>query len=420
MSLDTIKATDIPRGRVHQYKDEDRSLKTDDIQRCNPTYPWMKYLEKPTYAHGTTNTHDIAGGRAKSYYPPMDRRPRDLSLTTADIEYAQPKNVKFRGNRHSDPVQPYYKMASSEVRPATPVRYGGRETNDVSDIEMAQPKRLIPDRNYTRDPNDSTDIAYSAPNYRRRVVRPLNPETFSTSLHVKDITEDGPRRAVREQTNPLDPTYKVPTSSATSLDILWNEEQGAGLQKQSTMAADVVGPVAGSKPRKLTWDNQEPLFSLLREDIAGAAPQRWIGATPFNVYDPPAKKPVISFHDPHDVPGAQVGSLRRGIGSTRMTNPLNPKYQMLDGMELTYQAEPVMEAERGYPPNRAPPRTIDGQPMPSPFAGSDGLARGGASQSQLEPLRQQATPVPSSRAVNSGREIVQSSSGRGTPTGFRQ
>jgi len=224
---------------------------------------------------------------------------------------------------------------------------------------------VIPDRNYVRDPNDSTDIEFASPNYRRRVVRPMNPETFSTSLHVRDITEDGKRRQVREPTNPLDPVYRAPTTSTTSLDILWNEEAQAGMSKaMSNMPnAETIGPVAGSKPRKLTWDNQEPFFSLLREDIAGAAPQRWIGSTPFNVYDPPHKKPVISFHDPHDVPGAQVGSLKRGIGSTRMTNPLNPKYQMLDGLQLTYQAEPVMEAERGYPPNRAPPRTMEGSLM---------------------------------------------------------
>lgn len=37
----------------------------------------------------------------------------------------------------------------------------------------------------------------------------------------------------------------------------------------------VIGQVPLSKPRKLQWDNGEPLFSLLKEDIAGTSSQRY-------------------------------------------------------------------------------------------------------------------------------------------------
>jgi hypothetical protein len=97
------------------------------------------------------------------------------------------------------------------------------------------------------------------------------------------------------------------------------------------MDVEVIGEVPQSKPRKLQWDNGEPHFSLLTEDIAGSQPQRWVGSVPFNIYDPPEKKPIISFHEPQDIPGTQVGSLRKGIVTGRMTNPLNPRYTMLDG-----------------------------------------------------------------------------------------
>merc|ERR1712151_1201401 len=68
------------------------------------------------------------------------------------------------------------------------------------------------------------------------------------------------------------------------------------------------------------------------------------------IYDHHEDRPMISFHDPHDVPGAQVGSLKKGIhGFTqRNLNPLNPKYQPLDGGNRPHPM-PVIEAERGHP-----------------------------------------------------------------------
>merc|ERR1719324_1331479 len=143
----------------------------------------------------------------------------------------------------------------------------------------------------------------------------------------------------------------VPTTTTTSMPTMWMEESGSYEVQEPQTEAHTVGPVAGSKPRKLQWDNGEPQFSLLREDIAGAAPQRWVGAVPFNIYDPPEVKPAISFHDPHDIPGAQVGTLKKGIeGSGRggTTNPLNPRYKMLDG-DVRPQPVPVFDAERNVP-----------------------------------------------------------------------
>jgi hypothetical protein len=35
-----------------------------------------------------------------------------------------------------------------------------------------------------------------------------------------------------------------------------------------------------------------------------------------------------------DVPGAQTSTLKRGITTTRQTNPLNPQYNLLGGKEL--------------------------------------------------------------------------------------
>lgn len=37
----------------------------------------------------------------------------------------------------------------------------------------------------------------------------------------------------------------------------------------------------------------------------------------------------------HDVPGAQASTLKRGISTSRQTNPLNPNYNLLGAKELT-------------------------------------------------------------------------------------
>ena len=52
---------------------------------------------------------------------------------------------------------------------------------------------------------------------------------------------------------------------------------------------------------------------------------------PYNIYDPLDKKEPISFHDPYDIPGAQVGTLIKGMKTDRATNPITPNYRLLDG-----------------------------------------------------------------------------------------
>ncbi|KAF4689570.1 hypothetical protein FOZ60_001549, partial [Perkinsus olseni] len=133
-------------------------LTTIDIDKCKPTYYWLDYLRKPEFSLKC----DVPGMRSKSYYPPVVNRPRDLSLTTQDIEWAQPKITRFRTNRVLDPLNPKYKLPKSEAVPVEPPRSstgGSRTTSEIS--SFSHPKRLIPDRNYNRDPNDASDIEYA-------------------------------------------------------------------------------------------------------------------------------------------------------------------------------------------------------------------------------------------------------------------
>jgi len=390
MSLDIVRPHDIPRGVVMYCKDEDRSLKTQDIPTAQPTYNHLKYLNKPDLTVGNTDP-EIVGSRARTYYPPMDRKVRDLSLTTADIELAQPRSHKHKGNRHTDPVCPNYSMPTSYKREMTPPRWNGRHTNDVSDIELACPRKLIPDRNYVRDPNDGRDIEFASANYQERLNRRASRGPRLDRTHdVRDIT--GTKRIQPRCSNPLDPSYKVPTHATTSLHHIFSEEQG--LAQAAPQEAAEIGPVPMSKPRKLQWDNGEPQLSLLREDIAGTIPQRWVGSVPANIYDPPEVRPMISFHDPHDIPGAQVGSLKKGIeGITRrQCNPLNPRYPMLDG-EVRPQPLPLLENERGNPRSGLGAHPMLQSRMLASTTSAPDLRRGTTPQYQQQPqMGRGATP----------------------------
>jgi hypothetical protein len=197
MSLDIVRAKDIPKPKVIYPKPDDASLRTHDIHCAQPIYHHLNYLDKPDLAVGCTDP-EHQGGRARSYYASMDRRPRDLSLTTADIEYAQPKKKTQRGNRHVDPVCPQYELPTCHAQEAPPPRFNGRHLHDISDIEKSSSKILHPDRSYVKDPNDSRDIEFSTVNYKEKVLGRIS-AVHERHLNVKDISE--PPRAKPRCTN---------------------------------------------------------------------------------------------------------------------------------------------------------------------------------------------------------------------------
>lgn len=341
MNLDVIKPRDTLRGRVWCYKDEDSSLTTSDIRRCRPGA--FKYLEKID----TKTPYD--GDRARTLYPPrasQAMRPTDLSLTTKDIPGGTPglgQDKKLSTNRVVNPLQPHYNLASHEVAdPAPPqVRFAARHTNDISDIELTHPKKAVPSRNHVPDALDVSDIQGAAPKKL-------------TWTRAQDQVEDHGRPAVPtcRPICPLDPHYPVPTTNATSLVAAWTEENSVYSARPSSRSPDfsshTIGPVSGSKPRRVHQDNGETQLSLFTQDIEGGVPQRWIGKIPINCYGPQSARPC--FHDPSDIHGSKADSVSRGIEwSSRRTNPLEPNYPEIRGS--THKHHPgceIIEGERGH------------------------------------------------------------------------
>eukprot|EP00392_Amoebophrya_sp_AT5.2_P008121 g8140.t1 len=271
----------------------------------------------------------------KSYYANPVRRPRDLSLCVADIYKAQPALLENSG-RHTDPLQPQYQfLGATQVRPVEPYkpRYGGNVPKfsfsfvlETRDIEGAAPKRMIPERNYVRHNTDCSDIEYASPNYFSRHVR-------SHVFPGQRRLPPEPPTLLREyrHSNPLDPAYKI-----SQLPPQVRSQLTSSTETALPLTRLELGAIPGSKPRKLQWSNSEPLLSLVTEDIAGAKPQRFCGEVPVHLYAPrhAYSKPILNTLT-HDIPGAQVGTLKQGLAGTRATNPLNPVYTLLDGTPST-------------------------------------------------------------------------------------
>lgn len=162
MSLNVIKKDDVPPGPLKFAKDSDFSLTTHDILRAQPVLahrscaagvpiPWaaIQKVEQPT----------IALSSPRPLYPPIrhHRRRCDHSLTTADIERAQPKKIERtaigrpRSELVRDNITPSYLFPTSWAAPLEQLRSSGKNALDVTDIEGAAPLSAFPPRRQYTD-----------------------------------------------------------------------------------------------------------------------------------------------------------------------------------------------------------------------------------------------------------------------------
>lgn len=216
-------------------------------------------------------------------------RPRDLSLTTEDIEGAKSRSRSFKTRRCTNPLNPEYKLASVYIPPTLdiPLRQGGLPTNYVGDIDKCKPRKLF--NNTQRDTMSVSDIAFTEPNHYRRRLRPLPSEHRLNGLDVRDI--NGSNNTHERDTNPLDPVYN-----------------------------SSVGPIEGSKPRAILKNYIPP-----PAPIEGSIPQQYIGTMPHSIYNPKTidERPLPT--------GSRANTLKKGLESKRRTNPVNPGYRCLEG-----------------------------------------------------------------------------------------
>lgn len=75
--------------------------------------------------------------------------------------------------------------------------------------------------------------------------------------------------------------YKVSVAPGSHLNVTWGEH--ASLPRPIPKPEE-LGPVPGSRPRKLQWNNSEPQLGLITQDIVGATSQRFIGEVLYNIF----------------------------------------------------------------------------------------------------------------------------------------
>lgn len=120
------------------------------------------------------------------------------------------------------------------------------------------------------------------------------PKTNNFLMDVADINHKQKKIKGDRCTDPLEPTYTIPTA----------EQPQPGWTRS-------YGKIEGSHPRNPKQAITAPDFTLLTKDIPGAVGRVRIG---------------IESSKKEPVPGAQPDSLKRGLSSKRVTNPLAPKY----------------------------------------------------------------------------------------------
>jgi hypothetical protein len=328
MNMDVIKKDDVPQGPVRFTKDYDRCLLTEDLELAQPTLahpssasgnpiPW-KYFE-------TREKVEIEKSKATTHYPPVTRRPRDLSLKTSDIELAQAKRIGFVPRQRPaciiDQLTPSYQFTSHEAEPSSEYRPSGRCALDVSDIEGACPKSLHPVRNAYGNPL-KCEIEFRSRGRQASAAGKLVAgglsalhTTSMTPRHVNDSLEE--RRPLRpREGHPLEPKYVVhhPTNTAaTTLHVRWTAEKHIHGEQHPEVAPEEIGSVPGSKPRTEIRDNGEPQLSLATQDIAGARSQLRAGTLPYSMYGPSGKRPALSSSlNTADIVGAQASTIKHG------------------------------------------------------------------------------------------------------------
>mmetsp|Transcript_4786 Transcript_4786/g.8228 ORF Transcript_4786/g.8228 Transcript_4786/m.8228 type:complete len:425 (+) Transcript_4786:29-1303(+) len=373
MSLDVIRKGDAVKAKALYPKDYDRSLITSDIPLAQPVLGHERKTAETRLAWASMQKpppEEVPGSRSNPGWNPFGEgreRPLDFSLTTSDIEFAQPGKQKlFHQPRppicESSRIGAHHSRAASAttslLQASGPVPLSARLTRqteepphlarlkpteltpratadtpsgathagaastvrnnlDTSDIEGARPGRLIPKRNkYVDSMRNEVEFQSTARRLAaRRAEQPgyRDPEEIAAGQEARRAPmtprREGPQRSGRT-TNPLQPQYKVPLiDGGAYMDCQWDEERGQIARAASTLAE--VGEIDGGKPRALR-SRRDILCSLQTDDIEGTQPELKIGVIPHSIWSDRTRPELAHKLDSRDIAGAQADTQMRG------------------------------------------------------------------------------------------------------------
>jgi len=282
-------------------------------------------------------TSDIVFPRQTYYNKPC------RNLDVSDIEGARPRPKRSIGVRLTNPLEPEYLLPSYSTNTHKPPKFV-RDSISVADIQGAQPCLTFEAQMKTRDHMDYSDIGKCVGGWKIRNL--AKKPTRTRNLNVSDINSDylGLHRFWfgKRQTNPLNPIYEFKGGSLRSSEKMMEfKEKEIGIreaynkdgsmlkfgsihEKPKTPTAASIGPIAGSKPTKLFIDLNKPKNrSLLTQDIEGATVVR-------DEYR--RMRPMVKPNGANssDIPGAKANSFCYFNTTRKPTNPLMPRYTLLD------------------------------------------------------------------------------------------
>jgi hypothetical protein len=236
---------------------------------------------------------DIERTSSKILHYPLNKP--EYNLSNSDIKGSSPKCVTFVTKRNFNPLEPKYNLPHVEEIPP-PVPKFIRDNINVDGIEGAHPKKYL--KWETRNGFDGIDIEGNSPK------KPYTRNTKFNNIDYSDVTHD--KFKTRRCVNPLDPVYEVKYKNGENF---------------------VHGEVEGSKSVTFNPYKYSDPYNLKTLDIDGAQ----VGT-----------KNAINKFSSHnynlqlnDIKGARSESLRKGIVTNRMTNPLDPNYQFPGNIELS-------------------------------------------------------------------------------------
>ena len=296
MYLSTINKNDAiirPFKKMVTQRDWSANLYNLDIESSMPRR-FGVFTNKVDFIN---KVDDIERTNPKILHYPLNKP--EYNLTNKDIEKSSPQMNHLKTTRCTNPLEPKYNLPKVEEYPPDIPKFI-RDSIDIKDISGARPQKYFQWKTRETFPLDNFGIEGSKT--KETYVRKNIGNRKYHYIDYSDLTVDIFK--TKRNTNPLDPIY--------------------GFKKNEEIFK--YGPIEKSKPQTHYPYFYQPSLNLKLDDIKGTN----IGS----------KNKINKFNGNNyqlttqDIPGCNVGSLKKGIVTQRCTNPLMPNYQLLGAKEL--------------------------------------------------------------------------------------
>ena len=292
MYLSTVTNNDFPLRKfkqLHTKRNWSINLYNLDIEGSSPRR-FGAFNQKVDFIN---KNDDIERSSPKILHIKLNKP--EYNLSNEDIEFSQPNCVTCKIKRHLNPLEPKYNFPKSPEYPPYVPKFI-RDNINVKDIEGARPKKIVSNKVF-KDSLKNDDVKDSWPK------KPYVRKTKYEFMDYRDVTNT--EFQSNRITNPLNPFYTMNFVDGTKVKF---------------------GPIEKNKPLVGSSFMYRVPFNLKVDDIEGSN----IGSK--NRYK--KFKGQNYCYNINDIPGAQSGTLLKGISTKRITNPLRPKYKYLGEEEL--------------------------------------------------------------------------------------